>query len=542
MPKVDYTATIEVPRVAVWDFVRDINNWAPFAKGYQAHELLNDNESVWTVKGDIGPISRVTKFHVQITEWRDGEGVAFVLKGLNESISGEGAIQLADVTTGTEIRGEALLEFGGSLGPVINHLFVPWARMGADELVTKIAVALQPSYLKPERPFFVVAWLRGVWRWLRSLIGRRPREIPAPAPAITMQTAEPEQREEKVAMRVEAVLGMDGRLDIEGIARAARRIEELGFDGTKTPEAGHDPFLPLMIAAEHTQRIALGTNVAIAFPRSPYVVAQIAWDLQRLSKGRLKLGLGTQVKGHNERRYSTPWTGPPGPRLREYVLCLKEIFKTFQDGGRPSFQGKHYQFTLISPFFSPGPIDEPHPQVYISALNTYMARLAGELCDGVLLHPIGSHTYTKEVVLPAVNAGLEKAGRTRADVDVVAMPFIVAGKDKAAIDAALPPVRQQIAFYASTRTYHSVLDFHGWDNIGQELHGLSMEGRWQDMMRLISDDMLHEIATIGTYDEIAGKLKERWGGVCDTLFMSQPPSMWESDAQLQDFVQTLRGA
>jgi len=342
-------------------------------------------------------------------------------------------------------------------------------------------------------------------------------------------------------MRVETVLGMDGRLDVEGIAQAARRIEELGFDGTKTPEAGHDPFLPLMIAAEHTQRIALGTNVAIAFPRSPYVVAQIAWDLQRFSKGRLKLGLGTQVKGHNERRYSTPWTGPPGPRLREYVLCLKEIFKTFQDGGKPSFQGEHYQFTLISPFFSPGPIDYPHPQIYISALNTYMARLAGEVCDGVLLHPIGSHSYTKEVVLPAIRAGMEKAGRPASDVDVVAMPFIVAGKDQAAIEKALPPVRQQIAFYASTRTYHSVLDFHGWDNIGQELHGLSMEGKWQDMMGLISDEMLHEIATIGTYDEIAGRVRERWGGVVDTLFMSQAPSMWQSDAQLQEFIAAVRG-
>jgi carbon monoxide dehydrogenase subunit G len=177
MPKVDYTATIEVPRATVWEFVRDINNWAPFAKGYQSHELLNDNESVWTVKGDIGPISRVTKFHVEVTQWMDGEGVAFVLKGLNESVSGEGAIQLADAKAGTEIRGEALLEFGGNLGPVINQLFIPWAKAGADELVTKIAIALQPDYQRPSRPFFLISWLRALWRLLMRPFRRGDPEL-----------------------------------------------------------------------------------------------------------------------------------------------------------------------------------------------------------------------------------------------------------------------------------------------------------------------------------------------------------------------------
>jgi carbon monoxide dehydrogenase subunit G len=150
-----------------------MNNWAPFAKGYQEHELVSDRESLWTVKGDIGPISRVTKFQVSITEWLDGERVGFVLNGLNEAVSGEGAILLADVPAGTEIRGEAVLEFGGNLGPVINHLFVPWARAGADELVTKIAVALQPSYVKPERPWLFVRWLRALWRFVLGLFGGR---------------------------------------------------------------------------------------------------------------------------------------------------------------------------------------------------------------------------------------------------------------------------------------------------------------------------------------------------------------------------------
>jgi carbon monoxide dehydrogenase subunit G len=173
MPKVDYTATIEVPRAIVWDFVQDINNWAPFAKGYQEHEVLNENESMWVVKGDIGPISRVTKFHVTVTEWRHGEQVTFTLKGLNEPVSGGGAIRLTDSEggAGTNIIGDANLEFGGNLGPVINHLFLPWVKGGADELVTKIAVALQPSYQKPKKDFILVRW----WRALLSLLRlRRP--------------------------------------------------------------------------------------------------------------------------------------------------------------------------------------------------------------------------------------------------------------------------------------------------------------------------------------------------------------------------------
>jgi len=559
VPKVDYAATIDVPRPVVWDFVRDINNWAPFAKGYQEHELVNDRESLWIVKGDIGPISRVTKFHVTITEWAEGERVGFVLKGLNESVSGEGAIRLTDTDTGTGTRilGEAILEFGGSLGPVINQLFAPWARAGADELVTKIALALQPSYVRPKEPLFVLGWLRAAWRLVLRLVGagRRP-SAPEPAPAavelatadLTAVPAEHAGEERRVPLRIETLLltpsvaGGEGggALDLQGIGREARRIEELGFDGATAPEAGHDPFLPLMIAAEHTKQITLGTNVAIAFPRSPMVTAQIAWDLQRYSGGRFKLGIGTQVKGHNERRYSTPWTGAPGPRLREYILCLKAIFQTFQEGARPSFQGKHYQFTLISPFFNPGPIEHSHVPLYIAALNTYMARLAGELCDGVLLHPLGSHDYTREVVLPAVRAGAEKAERHLDDIDIVAAPFIITGKDRSAVDAALAPVRQQIAFYSSTRTYHSVLEFHGWTEVGQQLHALSIEGKWREMMDLVTDEMLEQFATIGTYDEIVPKLKERWGGVCSTLFLALSPHVWQDETRLGELVEALR--
>jgi len=318
-------------------------------------------------------------------------------------------------------------------------------------------------------------------------------------------------------MRTETDL--QGRTFAE-VAEAARRAEALGFDGVVSVEAGHDPFFPLLIAAEHSRRLTLGTGVAIAFPRSPFVTAQIAWDLQRFSGGRFLLGLGTQVKGHNERRYSTPWTGPPGPRLREYVLCLRAIFDTFQNNAPPRFQGDHYRFTLISPYFNPGPIEHPHVPIYISAVGPYMCRLAGELCDGVRLAGFNTLRYTREVILPNLEAGARKAGRSLREIDIVGGGFIVTGRNREEIERAKAATRAQIAFYGSTRTYHGVLEVHGWGEVGMRLHQLSLEGKWQEMANLISDDMLGEFAIVGTPDEIAPQLKERWGGIVTTVNLS----------------------
>lgn len=315
-------------------------------------------------------------------------------------------------------------------------------------------------------------------------------------------------------MRVETYV--TGRT-IKDIAASAQRAESLGFDGLTTAETGRDPFFPLLIAAEHTQRVSLGTAVAIAFPRSPMVTAQIAWDLQHFSGGRFQLGLGTQVKGHNERRYSTPWVGPPGPRLREYLLCLKAIFNSFQTGARADFQGKYYQFTLITPMFNPGPIEHPNVPVYISAVNPYMCRLAGELCDGVRLHPLNTVKYTREVILPNMEAGARKAGRSLKDVDIVASCFFVVGRNREELEKAKQPVKSQIAFYGSTRTYHGVLGVHGWEELGLRLHQLSLEGKWREMAEEITDEMLQEFAIVGTPDEIAAQVKERWGGVATTI-------------------------
>jgi probable F420-dependent oxidoreductase len=354
-----------------------------------------------------------------------------------------------------------------------------------------------------------------------------------------------------VAVRIEAILqaleveqyagkGQE-TISVGGIAAAARKIEELGFDGATTPEAGHDPFLPLVVAAEHTTRLTLATNVAIAFPRSPLVTAQIAWDLQQLSGGRFRLGLGTQVKGHNERRYCAPWTAPPGPRLREYIQCLRSMFQTFQSGEQPSFfKGQHYQFTLMSPFFNPGPIAHAHVPIDIAAVNTYMARLAGELCDGLRLHPVATFDYARAVILPAIEAGARKSGRRRGDVDLIGAPFLAIGSDAREIETAKQALKQRIAFYASTRTYHSVLEFHGWSEVGQKLHQFSLQGKWQEMAHLISDEMLEAFAIIGTYDELAAKLTERCGDLFTTLVLDLPPQLRKDEARVRDIIQTLR--
>ena len=307
--------------------------------------------------------------------------------------------------------------------------------------------------------------------------------------------------------------------DIRTIGETARRLEDAGYDSIVTPEAGHDPFLPLMTVAEHTQRLRFGTGVAIAFPRSPMVTAQIAWDLQRYSGGRFMLGLGTQVKGHNERRYSTPWPSPPGPRLRDYILTMKAIFKTFQTSERPSHQGPYYQFTLISPFFNPGPnaTGADYVPIYISAVNRYNCKLVGEVCDGIRMHAFNTPKYTSEVIIPAIEEGAKKAGRDMSAIDLVGGAFVITGKNDEEVERAKAPVRQQLSFYASTRAYHPVLEVHGWQETGERLFRLSMEGKWPEMALGITDEMLEHFAIIGTYDQLVPKIKERYAGVVTTL-------------------------
>jgi probable F420-dependent oxidoreductase len=356
-----------------------------------------------------------------------------------------------------------------------------------------------------------------------------------------------------MAFRVETVMLVPGvetyagevqkRTGLAQIAADARRVEALGFDGLTAPEAGHDPFLPLAIAAEHTARVRLGTNVAIAFPRSPMATAQVAWDLQHLSGGRFRLGLGTQVRAHVERRYGAAWTGPPGPRLREYLLCLRAIWKSFQDGKAPSFfKGEHYQFTLLSPFFNPGSIEHPHVPIDLAAVNPFMARLAGELGDGLRLHPISTFRHTREVILPAIADGARRAGRKASEIDLILAPFLATGADERELEAGKRAARQRIAFYASTPTYHSVLEFHGWQEVGKELHRLTREGRWSELGDVLRDDMLEEWAIVAPYSELAAKIAERCRGIATTVLLDLPPALRADDARLCEIVAALKRA
>lgn len=303
---------------------------------------------------------------------------------------------------------------------------------------------------------------------------------------------------------------------LDGIVASAKAAEETGFDALWTAEASHDPFLPLLLAAEHTRRIKLGTAIAVAFPRSPMVLAQTAWDLQSMSKGRFILGLGTQVKAHNQRRFGVTWEHP-GPKLREMIQMIRAVWDCWQNGSRANFVGKFYNFTLMTPFFNPGPIEHPHIPIYIAGVNEYMCRLGGELCDGFHVHPFHSLEYFDKVLLPNFRQGLEKAGRKRSDLELSSTVFVIVGRDAGEIEAAKGPVRQQIAFYASTPAYAPVMELHGWGDVARRLTEMSKRGEWVEMANAITDEMLDVYAVTGHPDEIAAKVKRRYAGYLDRL-------------------------
>ena len=304
--------------------------------------------------------------------------------------------------------------------------------------------------------------------------------------------------------------------DLKGIGEYARKAESLGFDCLWSSETQHDPFLPLAVAAASTARIKLGTYIAVAFPRSPMITAYIAWDLQAASDGRFILGLGTQVKGHNERRFSVKWESP-GPKLREIIQALRAIWDSWQNKTKLDFRGQFYAFTLMNPLFQPDPIAHPRIPIFIAGVNPYMCRLVGELCEGLHVHPFNSPKYLRDLALPALEEGLRKSGRTRGDVELFASVFAAAGDTEKERREAEQTIRQQIAFYASTRTYEPVLAAHGWQELAPKLHRKSVEGDWNGMAELISDEMLDAYAVSGTYANIAQRLKERYAGLLDRL-------------------------
>ena len=329
--------------------------------------------------------------------------------------------------------------------------------------------------------------------------------------------------------------------DLSGVAAEASWAESMGYDGISASETSHDPFLPLALAATATSRVSLETRVAIAFPRSPMVVAHTARDLQDLSRGRFRLGLGTQVKGHIERRFSTKWESP-GPKLREYVESLRQIWDCWNGDGSLDYQGKFYQFSLMSPFFNPGPSSFPHPAIYNGAVNAYNCRVAGQVTDGLMLHSLTSDKYVREVIKPNVVKGAEQAGRDPSKAKISGGGFIITGPDKASIRDMEAEVRRRISFYASTRTYFPALECHGFTETGKQLHEMSLKGRWAEMAELVGDDMLDAFCVRGEYDEIADKFLQRYGDLLDEVSFSPHTVEPIEQAQLKKIIRRFQEA
>jgi probable F420-dependent oxidoreductase len=320
---------------------------------------------------------------------------------------------------------------------------------------------------------------------------------------------------------------------LSGVPEAARRAEATGYSAFWTAETGRTPFLPLVLAAEHTERITLGTAIAAAFARSPFVVAQYAWELQELSKGRFVLGLGTQVKGHNERRFSVPFEHP-GPRLAEMIGAMRAIWAAFRGEQPLAFRGRFFRHDLLTPFFSPGPISYPDPPVYVAAVGEWMYRMAGEVADGVHVHPFHSVRYLEERALPALDRGLVRSGRSRSNVNLVAPLFVVATDDAETERTMAALSRQQIAFYGSTRSYREVFAVHGWGETQRTLSELVSHGEWGRLGEVITDEMLETYAVIGNWQDIPALVGDKYKGILDRamLYAGFHPEEAETEREL----------
>jgi probable F420-dependent oxidoreductase len=305
------------------------------------------------------------------------------------------------------------------------------------------------------------------------------------------------------------------------VAPAARDAEAAGFDALMTVELGHDPLTPLALAALATQKIELTPSVVVAFPRSPTILAQQAWDLQANSNGRFVLGLGSQVKGHNERRFAIPWTAP-APRMRDYVQALRAVWKAWETGGKLNFESPHYKLSLMTPDFSPEPTGLPMVPVTIAAVGEAMLRVAGQVGDGVRLHPLCSRKYLEQICMPQMTEGMRRSARSRLNFDIHGGGFVCTGPDDATVAAEMEKARRRIGFYGSTRTYLPILALHGLEDLSAKLHRMSVEGHWDRMAAEVPDDAVRIFAACGTYDTIVSAINERFGGIADSIDFHLP--------------------
>jgi probable F420-dependent oxidoreductase len=337
-------------------------------------------------------------------------------------------------------------------------------------------------------------------------------------------------------VRVETALRTAPLTDL---ARLARFAEQVGFDGISQPEIQHDAFLSVGLMAPATQRLQLATGVAIAFARSPMIVAYLARDLQTVSHGRFALGLGTQVKGHVERRFSAAWDAP-GPRLREYVLALRAIWDCWDRGTPPDFRGKYYSFTLMTPEFSPGPTRHGPIPIQTAAVNPYNIQLAGELCDGLRIHPFSTPEYIRDVIWPNLETGASRSGRSLENFEIIGGGFIATGADAATVAAEREDARRRVAFYAATRAYRPVLEHHGWSSLSGQLARLVARGRWDELTGLITDDILDTFCIAGTYDVIAQHVARRLGSLVDWIVIPFPRDAESAPQALTQAIAELR--
>jgi probable F420-dependent oxidoreductase len=310
---------------------------------------------------------------------------------------------------------------------------------------------------------------------------------------------------------------------LKAVPAYARAVEDIGFDALWTTETQHSPFLPGPLIAEHSQKLTFGTAVAIGFARSPATLAYTAWDLAQASGGRFILGLGTQVKAHIERRFGLPWPDSVVSKLREQIGAIRAFWRNWQTGERLNFRGEYYKLTLMSPFFNPGPIDHPDIPIYIAGVNTGLARLAGEAVEGFHVHPLHSPQYLREVILPAINEGLQKSGRSRADVSISVTAFVATNPEEKNF------ARMQIAFYASTPSYRRVFALHGWEEIAERLSKHAARQEWGEMGDLIDDEILGTFAVVAAPHELGTALRERYQGLADRLTLYSPFTPGEHD-------------
>jgi len=321
-------------------------------------------------------------------------------------------------------------------------------------------------------------------------------------------------------MKFDAALAPMHLKDVPAVAEAA---EAIGFDCLWTSETQHNPFLPIALIAEHTQKMMAGTAIAVSFARSPADLAYTAWDLAAQSGGRFILGLGTQVRGHIEKRFGMPWPESPVGKLREQIQVMRAFWDCWQNDAKLRFNGEYYKIKLMSPFFNPGPIQHAEIPIYIAGVNTGLARLAGEVCDGFHAHPFNSPRYLREVILPAIEEGLQKAGRAREDLALSVTAFVATTPEEENF------ARAQISFYASTPSYRPVFGLHGWGDVAEKLSEHAARGEWGEMFGLVTDEILETFCLVTDEDSLPVKLKERYEGIADRLTLYTPFTPGEKD-------------